>query len=615
MSSLHSHATKEDIQKLNVLPELISHHLVKRGDLPAVSEYVSKERKWHTLSFKQLHGLSERWAKAFIYSGLQKGDRVAMLLPNSIGAVAFDQGALQAGLVPVPLHIIDTPSNCAYILQNSEAKVLVTLNRARWHSIRDAMSAEALTNLKLVIYLEDDNEADPNIRIQNVNTWLDQASNSSVQLEPPTPEDLACLIYTSGTTGKPKGVMLTHRNVMSDIHALLDNICPDPTDIWLSFLPLSHMFERTTSYYIGLGLGNHVYFSRGVAHLVEELRTVQPTILMSVPRVYEKIYSKIQEQVRSKGPFIQWLFKNVAECGFRRFCKNNQLAVESGGISALFDPLLNFVYDRSIRKKVMSSFGGRLRIAVSGGAALNQNTARMLIGLGLEIYQGYGMTETSPIISVNKIGANHPETVGLILNNVEVRLGDMDELLVRGPQVMKGYWKRPEDTDKVLDSEGWLATGDQVDILPGNYLRIKGRIKEIIVTSTGEKIAPVDVEQAIECDPLFSQVMVVGENRPFVSAVISLNKEEWKTLANSLALDASNPDTLQSKVVKNAILRRIKRAAKDLPQYGVPRATHLSLEPWTIENNLLTPTLKLKRKNIAQHYEQEINDLYKNFGK
>lgn len=603
----------EEIRKLRVIPELISHHLEIRGDDPAVCQFNAKTKQWETLSFKELYARALDWANAFVTSGLKKGDRVAMLLPNGIDAVCFDQGALIVGLVPVPLHIIDTPANCAYILEDSDTKLLVTVNRARWHAIQ-ATGAD-LSQLRTVVYIDDESEPESKeVRSVNVAEWLKEGE--SVLTLPPGPEeeDLAALVYTSGTTGKPKGVMLTHKNIMSDISALLYNIAPNPSDTWLSFLPLSHTFERTTSYYIGLGMGNKVTFSRGVARILDDLKLVRPSIMMSVPRVFEKVAAKINERLKQKGAVSRLVFNAAVDAGYRNFCRCNGLPVDSA-VPAAFDRLMDPLYDKLVRNQIKNSFGGRMRVAVSGGAALSPEVAKTIIGLGIEFFQGYGMTETSPIISVNKIGANHPDTVGPILEGIEAKLGEKDELLVRGPQVMRGYWKRPEDTFKTLDPEGWLSTGDQADILPGNYLKIKGRIKEIIVTSTGEKVPPVDIEQAIETDPLFDQAMVYGDNRPFIVGLLVLNKDNFERFVVSLNLDPKDPEILTNKAVIREILKRIKTACKSFPQYGVPRSVLLLKEPWTIENDSLTPTLKLKRRVIVAEHGDEIEKLYENFGK
>lgn len=609
------YTNRAEINQLKILPELITHHIPVRSDLPAVTDYDSAKKEWKTLTFGQLHAEAERWAKALTKSGLKKGDRVAMLLPNCTTAIAFDQGALRAGLVPVPLHLIDTPANCAFIIGDSGAKALVIMNRARWHAIEKVATNGEVSAIETVIYVDDEAEESDALKIYNAQEWLKNAENSTIPYEAPSEEDLACLVYTSGTTGKPKGVMLTHKNIMSDVQTLLYNIEPSGTDVWLSFLPLSHMFERTTTYYIGLGMGNHVYFNRGIPRLLDDLKIARPTILMSVPRIYEKVYAKIQERLRVAKPIQRKVFMAAVEAGWRNFRQANQLPPEAGNAPRIWDKLLDPFYERAVRKKIKDQFGGRLRVAVSGGAPLSLDVAKVFCGLGINIHQGYGMTETSPIVSVNRLGSNDPTTVGPIMPEFEFKLGLKDELLLRGPQVMKGYWKLPEKTAEVLTEDGWLSTGDQADILPGNMLRIKGRIKEIIVTSNGEKIAPVDVEQAMEKDPLFAQTMVVGEGYPFVVAVIVLGQGQWEDLAKKLNVDPTDKASLTNKSVKLAVLKRIKAACKELPQYGVPRSVCLSLEPWTIENSMLTPTLKIRRRIITAAFKNDIDKLYSDFGR
>ncbi len=609
------YTNRAEINQLKILPELITHHIPVRSDLPAVTDYDSAKKEWKTLTFGQLHAEAERWAKALTKSGLKKGDRVAMLLPNCTTAIAFDQGALRAGLVPVPLHLIDTPANCAYIIGDSGAKALIIMNRARWHAIEKVAANGEVSAIETVIYVDDEAEESEAPKIYSAQEWLKDAENCTIPYEPPCEEDHACLVYTSGTTGKPKGVMLTHKNIMSDVQTLLYNIEPSGTDVWLSFLPLSHMFERTTTYYIGLGMGNHVYFNRGIPRLLEDLKIAHPTILMSVPRIYEKVYAKIQERLRVAKPIQRKVFMAAVEAGWRNFRQANQLPPEEGNAPRIWDKLLDPFYERAVRKKIKDQFGGRLRVAVSGGAPLSLDVAKVFCGLGINIHQGYGMTETSPIVSVNRLGSNDPTTVGPIMPEFEFKLGPKDELLLRGPQVMKGYWKLPEKTAEVLTEDGWLSTGDQADILAGNMLRIKGRIKEIIVTSNGEKIAPVDVEQAMETDPLFAQTMVVGEGYPFVVAVIVLGQGQWEDLAKKLNVDPSDKASLTNKSVKLAVLKRIKAACKELPQYGVPRSVCLSLEPWTIENSMLTPTLKIRRRIITAAFKNDIDKLYSDFGR
>jgi long-chain acyl-CoA synthetase len=258
---------------------------------------------------------------------------------------------------------------------------------------------------------------------------------------------------------------------------------------------------------------------------------------------------------------------------------------------------------------VLARFGGRLRVAVSGGAPLSPTIARSFLGLGLPLLQGYGMTETAPVISVNTPEDNDPASVGRALPGVSLRIGEHRELQVRGPSVMSGYWNRPEDSARILSPDGWLATGDQAEIIDGRVF-IRGRLKEIIVTSTGEKIAPVDLELAICADPLFAQAFVVGENQAFIGAVLVLAAAEWRRLAAELHLDAGDPASLHHATARAAALARLTRQCANFPRYAVPRAVLLSLEPWTVENTMLTPTLKLKRLNLMAHFEAELAAMF-----
>ena len=421
---------------------------------------------------------------------------------------------------------------------------------------------------------------------------------------------LLALVYTSGTTGRPKGVMLTHENILENAKGVMGNIRPNPGDVWFSFLPLSHTFERTTTYYLAMGMGNHIWFNRNILQIVDDLRQARPTILMSVPRIYERIYARLNDKLNKQGAAAKYVFNWAVEVGWRRFCRENGLPVEHSWRECL-DGLVADWLDRKVGSALRDVFGGvKPHAFISGGAALNQNVARTFIGLGIEIFQGYGLTETSPILAVNKEQHNNPSTVGMPLPNMQLRIGDNDELQVKGPCVMKGYWNRPEATRETFTEDGWLKTGDQADILPSGHVRIKGRIKEIIVTSTGEKIPPADLEMAIETDPLFAQVMAVGEAMPYVSAIVVLEPDHWTALAKECGVDPQDPASLTAKAVTTNVLRRIKKLTRGFPQYGVPRAVILSLDAWTIENGMLTPTLKLKRHVIRAHFQDQIAHLY-----
>ena len=590
-------ARRSELDLVRVLPELLTHHMEKRPDLPLFTFWLPTEKTWKTINVKETVEQITRWRHALVKEGLTKGDRCAMLLPNGINAILFDQSVLANALVPVPLHAVDTAGSSSYIINDSGAKLLVTGRLNRWEAIRDTENHPALKTVVITGEPVQEHQ-DGDVRVVGLDQWLTEGNGNELPAGP-EPQDLAALVYTSGTTGKPKGVMLTHRAILANVTGVLQNLCPEPEDVWFSFLPLSHTFERTTTYYTAMGFGNRVAFNRNIGLLADDLKVIRPTIMMSVPRIYEKVYDKIQDTLVKKPAFVQKLFHTAVDVGYRRFCRKNGLPVQ-GGFLSLFDPLLAGFLDKKVGAGIRGIFGGRPRIFISGGAAFNPEVSRTFLGLGINILQGYGMTETAPIMSVNKVGDNHPQTVGPALVNIEVRVGENDELQMRGPSLMNGYWNRPADTKAVFTEDGWLRTGDQADIFSDGHIRIKGRIKEIIVTSTGEKVPPADLEQALESDHLVSQAMVVGENRPYIAALVVLNAQEWKKLAAELKLDAEDPLSLETRAARQAVLRRVKAAAAGFPNYAVPRQVRLFLEPWSIENGLMTPTLKLALSSICE---------------
>jgi long-chain acyl-CoA synthetase len=306
------------------------------------------------------------------------------------------------------------------------------------------------------------------------------------------------------------------------------------------------------------------------------------------------------------SPLRVRLFAEAVELGWRRFEHTQKRGPELPAGSRLWLAVL----DRLIARPVRERFGGRLRAAATGGAAIPREVARTLLALGIPLVQGYGLTESSPVIASNTLEDNDPSSVGHALTGVEVRLGEQDELLTRSESVMRGYWGRPQDTARVLDEDGWLHTGDRAQIENG-VIRIKGRIKDIIVTSTGEKVPPADLEAAMVSDPLFEQALVLGEQRPYLIAILVLNGAKWATRAVELGLDPQSAASLQSAVATRWVLDRIAQLVKSFPSHATPKAVFLSTEPWTIANALMTPTLKPKRAAIASHYAAEIAELYR----
>ena len=605
----------QDLAAVQTLPELLAYRAARTPNAPAYQAFDPSLQSWQTLSWAQAAQRVQQWSQALAAMALPPGARVAILQPNGLDAMSIDQATLACGHVPVPLHAIDNPGSIAYILSDCEASVLVLEREEQWERIR-AVGTD-LPQLRCVLVTQPTQASDLQAPVPRwtLADWLAQGATCPHQIMPPQADDLAAIVYTSGTTGKPKGVMLTHGNVMADVKAVLQRVTPTVDDVFLSFLPLSHTFERTAGYYLPMAAGCCVAYARSVAQLFEDLRTVRPTVLVSVPRIYERVHAKVLESLAPSRLRTQ-LFEAAVAVGWRRFCAAQGLpapgaddARAAGLWAALPWPLLQ----RLVARPLLEQFGGRVRVAISGGAPLSASIARCFLGLGLPVLQGYGMTETAPVVAVNGLDDNHPASVGRALPGIEVRIGDNRELQVRGPIVMQGYWKRPEDTARILSPEGWLGTGDQAEIVDGR-IYIRGRIKEIIVTSTGEKVPPADLELAVTSDPLFEQAFVVGENLPFIACVAVVHPEEWQRMARGLGLDPKDAASLAHPAVLQEALARIARQTAGFARYAVPRAVHLVTEPWSIENGMMTPTLKLKRANLLARHAAAIEAMYQRPG-
>ena len=611
MSITANTATSPDITSLQTLAELFSWRVAQTPHAEAYRQFDDASNKWVSYSWQQTQEKVSSFVKALSPLELEAGSRIAILLPNGLHAICMDQATQACGFVPVPMHALDNPASIAYILADSDASFLIAASDQQWKDIADACAElPALPALRQVVVLQKTLDAavlPASVPVLQIDAWLAAGANLQSHVSGPREDDLAALVYTSGTTGKPKGVMLTHKNVLSNVKAVVHRMSPVLSDVFLSFLPLSHTFERTAGYYLPVAAGACVAFSRSVKQLPQDLLEVRPTILISVPRIYERVYGVIQTRL-SASALQARMFNLAIETGWRRFSREQGL-LKGDGLTAMADALRWLALEPLVASKLKNQFGGRLRVAVSGGAALSPAISQCFLGLGIPIVQGYGMTETSPIVSFNAPDDNDPATVGRAVDKVEVRIGDNAELQVRGPNVMRGYWKREEDTAKAF-IDGWLRTGDQASIVDGR-VRILGRVKEIIVTSTGEKIAPVDLELAITNDAVFEQAYAFGENCPFIACAVVLSRAYWQELAISLGLDPADKASLKSAQAQEAVVKRINALTKNFPYYAQPRAAILTLEPWTVENTLITPTLKLKRNNLVAHFADDMKTLYK----
>lgn len=558
------------------------------------------QNAWRDLSWRQMHAEVARWQAALAKLALQPGERVAIMLRNCPVWIAFDQAAMSLGLVTVPLYTVDRPDNVAYIVNDADVKVLLFETAEQWQvlrTVKDRLSG--VVRFVSVDNLRNEEEE----RLMPMAEFLPpQAAFVPAPLR--QPDDLASIIYTSGTTGKPKGVMLSHLNMLSNAHACLDTFVVNGDDLLLSFLPLSHTFERTLGYYLSVMTGSTVAFARSIQVLSEDLQTIRPTLLISVPRIYERVYGAIRTRLQEGSLLKRRLFYFAVETGWARFERDQGRG--SWKPSFLLWPLLQ----RLVAQPVLDKLGGRLRVAISGGAALSPEISRVFIGLGLPIVQGYGLTETSPVITGNHLENNYPDSVGQPIRDVEVRLGAQSALLVKGPNMMLGYWNNREATQAVIDADGWLNTGDVAHISETGHVYITGRLKEIIVMSNGEKIPPSDMELALLHDPLFDQAMIFGEGRPFLVALAVLNPEVWLNIAKEIGIRSDMPEALTDSAVEAKVLRRIARNLRGFPGYANVHRVLLLREPWSIDNGLLTPTLKIRRDEVSKRYSAQIRNLY-----
>ncbi len=555
--------------RIDTIYDLFCERVRRTPDKVAYRYFDADKERWKELTWMEMAGHVGRRSEQLRSWGAKAGDRCAILSANSPFWVCADQAAASLKMITVPLFYNDREENMAQVIRHAQVRFLIIRQEQQWQLLQPHLQDSCLEKVILAESFE--------------LIWSNDHPEKCEQVE--VPENLATIIYTSGTTGFPKGVMLTHKNILENARGAnaVSNVYPE--DLFLSFLPLSHAFERTVGYYLPMMAGSTVAFARSVLTLQEDLVTIQPTMLVTVPRMFEKVNARFSEKLASASALMQGLVALAEKLGYSNFERRQGRKGWYCGI--LLFPLL----DKLVGSKVRKSLGGRLRVAVSGGAPLAPSIARRFLGFGIPIIQGYGLTECSPVVSSNSLESNQPASVGDVLIETEVRTdSETGELLVKGPGIMLGYWRQPEATAEVIDKDGWFHTGDIARIEEGK-IYITGRIKDIIVLSNGENLPPTDVEEAIALDPWIDQVMVVGEGRPFLTALI---------VPSELGKDAD----------KQTMLSRISKAMHAFPGYEKVKDIIICQEPWTVEDGQLTPTMKLRRQKVLEQFSNEIEQLY-----
>ena len=429
------------------MPGLFLLRCDRTPDAEAYRQYDGATSGWHGYTWRQMRALVARWQAGFARENLAPGERVAVLIKNSVEWVCFDQAAQSLGLVVVPLYTTDNPENIAYILGDCGARLLLVGEIGQWRALSPFAASLAQLTRVLCLIRSGEVPVAEGAQVRFVADWLaDGAALPAVAAA--DPHALATIVYTSGTTGRPKGVMLSHHNILWNAEAVLKLVPGYREDLYLSFLPLSHAFERTVGYYLPIMTGATVAFARSVQDLAEDLLTIRPTMLVSVPRIYERVYARLQSGLQEKGALGKALFRWARDIGWRRFEAVQRRGDKPGFIAEIMWPMLR----RLVADKILSRLGGRMRIAVSGGAPLSAKLSHCFIGLGLPLLQGYGLTEASPIVTANTVDDNVPDSVGVTLPGLELKLGNKDELLVKGPNVMLGYWNDPDKTRETIDA-------------------------------------------------------------------------------------------------------------------------------------------------------------------
>lgn len=594
-----SHTDLISIEQAQTLSGLFNCRTELTPDQPAYRYYRPEDDSWGSYSWLEVRTRVALWQQAMLADGLQSGDRVAIMLNNCLEWALFDLAATGLELVTVPLYVNDRQENFSYILQSTSAKLLLTDGIEQWQRIEEV--GDQLNMVERIVTLQTVCEVDCDPRLRQLDDWLPQKSDADYRVASCASVSLATIVFTSGTTGPPKGVMLSHENILSNAAAGLKRVMIKPEDQFLSFLPLSHMFERTAGYYIPMMAGACVAFARSVDLLSEDLQIVRPTILVTVPRIFERIYNKMTLKLADESLLARKIFQLAVFSGWYHFQYHRHQ--KPWAIQLLIWPLLK----RLVGVKLMQRLGGNLRLSISGGARLAPPIAETFIGLGLSVLQGYGLTETSPVIAVNTLEDNLPMSVGRALPGVEVKIGENKELLVKGPNVMLGYWQMQ---DSIVDEEGWLHTGDQARLDSEGRIFIIGRIKEIIVLSSGEKVPPEDLQLAITTEPIFEQVLVIGENRPFLAAIVVLNPGQWNLLAKRLGIDPQDQEQWNSPGVVDVLIERIAYRLKEFPGYARVHRVHVTHQPWNIDSGLITATLKVRRQPLLDQFSEEIEVLY-----
>ncbi len=580
------------------------------GDQTLV-KYKNRQGVWEEISWNRLNGMVRDLGLFLINRGVRPGDKVALFSPNRYEWWVADLAIISVGAVNVPIYATNSAEECRYIIENSDSRMCFVGTREHMEKILQIR--ERLPNLGEIVLFDDLEQPLPGVITLRDAFREGRAAPDPEEFDrrliPIDIDDVATIIYTSGTTGPPKGVMLTHRNFVANVNQLqaVDPEFLSGDHTFLSFLPLAHSLERTVGYYCPIFLGHKVAFAESTEKLLENFGEIRPTFLVSVPRIYEKIHAGITAKVADAPPVKKALFNwamGIARKNLPYVCENKK---RTGWFAVQYK-----LADRLIFRKLRAALGmDRLHAAISGGAPLSVSDAEFFLGMGIKILEGFGLTETTPVTNGNKPNRIKPGTVGPAVKDTVIQISEIGEILIKGPQVMKGYYKNESATREAFTSDGFFRTGDIGEIDEDGYLKITGRIKDLIITSGGKNISPQNIENALLASPFIEQLAVIGDNRKYLTALIVpsfVSLEKWAEQNHVPFTDRG--ELISRPEVRKLFAAEIEQCLKDFaPIEQVRKFTLLETE-WSQDTGELTPTLKLKRKIIQRKYASQIESMY-----
>jgi len=581
----------------------------KYGDSVCVA--YKKDGRYVDISWNQMDDMVRSLASFLISKGIKRGDKVAIFSPNRYEWWVTDLAILSTGSPDVPIYATNSAKEAYYVLYHSGSRACFVGTQEHLEKILEVK--DRLPNLEFIVIFDPLKQETPSVLTFSEAVQQGRGQNNGEEfnkrLKSIKPSDLATIIYTSGTTGPPKGVMLSHNNFMSNVNQVLSEFhdLVSEKDVLLSFLPLSHVLERTVGFYLALSFGAKVAFAEDFSKIQENLVEVKPTIMVSVPRLYEKIHAGILAKV-ADAPFVKKALFNWAV----------NIAGENLPYQCTQEPrkglfaLKYRIADRLIFSKLKAALGlKRMKFAVSGGGPLSVSDAEFFLGMGITVLEGFGLTETTPITHVNRPGLVKPGSVGSSVKDTIIKIADDGEMLIKGPQVMLGYYKDEEATREVFTEDGFFRTGDIGRIDEDNYLSITGRIKEIIITAGGKNISPQNIEAGLKESRFIEQVATIGDRRKFLSALVVPAFEELEKWAEEQGISFKDrEDLIPNDRVLSLFKEEIEEYTKDLARVEQIRKFSLLSAEWTQETGELTPTLKVKRRIIEEKYAQEIENMY-----